>query len=100
VLRHVDQQVLHVANDGRAICLIFGSKAFDQCRERAWRFDALPDVAADVIEAKVAASFDAHHDGFAVHFRAKNRGAARDNSRVGNYARRLRTALIRHWWLS
>lgn len=84
MLRHVVQQPFHVGYDSRAIRLIFGGKAVDQCRERAWRFDALPDVAADVIEAKVAALFDAHHHDFAVYFRGEDRRAARHNGRAGD----------------
>jgi hypothetical protein len=97
VLRHVAQQVLHVGNDSCAIRLIVGGEALDECRERARRLDALPDVAADVIETKVTAPFDTHHDDFAIHFRGKDRGVARDNGRVGNCASGLRSVLIRHW---
>ena len=99
MLRHVAQQALHVAYDGRAICLIIVSKDVDQCRKRAWPLDALPDVAADVIEAEIAALFDAHHDDFAVHFRGSDRRAARHDGRIGNRASGLRTALFRHWLL-
>ena len=48
-------QVLHVGNDSCAMRLIVGGEALDEFRERARRLDALPDVAANVIETKVTA---------------------------------------------
>jgi hypothetical protein len=46
LLRHASEQSLHVGCDDRAARPIVCSQRVDQVGKRAWRLDALPDVAA------------------------------------------------------
>src|SRR5262249_46693861 len=58
--------------------------------------DPLPDVAADVVEAVIAAELDAHHDDLAVHLGGQHGGAARDRRRLGDASCRTRISCILH----
>src|SRR5262249_47547252 len=66
---HSTEQRLDVLHDSRPSAVVIGSQTINQLSKRAWRIETPPDVIADIIQAEIAAAFDAHHQNFAVHLR-------------------------------
>src|SRR5215469_2836292 len=69
---HSTEQRLDVLHDSRPSAVVIGSQTINQLSKRAWRIETPPDVIADIIQAEIAAAFDAHHQNFAVHLRRQH----------------------------
>src|SRR5262249_62074328 len=69
---HSTQQRLDVLHDSRLSGVVIRSQTINQLSKRAWGIETPPDVIADIIQAEIAAAFDAHNQNFAVHLRSKH----------------------------
>src|SRR5262249_8331110 len=73
---HSTDQRLDVLHDSRLSGVVIRSQTINQMRKRAWGIETPPDVIADIIQAEIAAAFDAHNQNFAVHLRRKHARAS------------------------